>query len=173
MNTLTIATVALLLACACRERGQWHSWLGTTGARVLFWGFPVGAVSYALTGAAWPSMASGALAYVGMAVIPHGAGQNLAVAWSGPVDDGLAGINRAERMGYMATAWAARMWLIALPLAPEHPAALWLPIIGAWAAVAYLLGLYLPVFHWRLTCATEWGEFLTGLGVGAALAGAL
>lgn len=44
-----VVLTALFLAYACRERGQAHDWLGTTGARVLFWAMPVGNVVFALS----------------------------------------------------------------------------------------------------------------------------
>lgn len=161
-----VAISTVLLAASCRERGQGHSWLGTTGARILFWGIPV-ALVVALCAPALPLYAAGLVglaAFIGMALVPHGAGQNLAVPWSGPVYDGLAGINKAERLGYMAAAWVVRLYLIAAVLSIWiTDKALWLlPLAGIAAPAAYFVGLYLPKLPWRLTTATEWGEFLTG-----------
>lgn len=84
MNGFAVAAAAAaaLLACAYRERGQGHSWLGTTGARVLFWALPVGAAVYAIPPSApegigiWTAVLAGAMAYLGL-LLPHGAGQNL------------------------------------------------------------------------------------------------
>lgn len=170
-----VALAALFLAYAYRERGQGHDWLGTTGARVIFWAAPVGAVVYALPvqpnpAGVWTAVLAGAMAFIGMACIPHGAGQNLTVPWSGPVVDGLNGINKAERLGYLLAAGMCRLWLISLPLIQSHPLALWLPLAGIFTPLAYWVGLSLPKLPWRLTLATEWGEFLTGASIGTALA---
>ncbi|MBP2310485.1 hypothetical protein GBZ48_31560 [Azospirillum melinis] len=178
-----LGLAALALAIAHRERGQGHSWLGTTGARILFWALPIGATVYLLLAglaldahAALLAAACGAAAYVGMAGIPHGAGQNLLVPWSvtpttiWPEDDTLFGITRPERLGYLLTAGIVRLWLISLPLVATHPAALWLPIGGVAMPIGYLIGTRMPLLGWRLTRATEWGELLTGAGFGVAIA---
>lgn len=182
-NILWAAFAVLFLACACRERGQGHSWLGTQGSRVLFWALPVGAVVYLLlvgltldADTALVAAGCGLAAFVGMVAIPHGAGQNLRVPWSvnlgtvWPVDDTLWGIARPERLGYLLAAGTVRLWLLSLPLLPTHPAALWLPVGGVVMPLGYLLGTRMPLLGWRLTRATEWGEFLTGAGIGLALA---
>lgn len=176
---------ALVLACAHRERGQGHSWLGTQGSRVLFWGLPVSLVVYLpLAGltldvhAAMIALTCGAAAFLGMVAVPHGAGQNLMVPWAfnprtstaWPDDDSLFGITRPERLGYLLTAGIVRLWLISLPLAATHPAALWLPLGGVVMPLGYLLGTRMPLLGVRLTRATEWGEFLTGAGFGLVLA---
>jgi hypothetical protein len=180
-----LGLAAIALAIACRERGQTHSWLGTTGARLLFWGMPVAGVVYLLVAglaldaqAAPLAAACGVAAYVGMAGIPHGAGQNLQVPWSfsprsttpWPEDDTLFGITRPERLGYLLAAGIVRLWLISLPLMATHPAALWLPIGGVAMPAGYLIGTRMPLLGWRLTRATEWGELLTGAGFGVAIA---
>lgn len=180
---LSAVLSALVLAIAHRERGQGHSWLGTQGSRVLFWALPVGAVVYLLqvgltldARAAIIALACSGAAFVGMVVVPHGAGQNLKVPWVvdahtvWPDDDSLFGIGRPERLGYLLTAGIVRLWLISLPLLPTHPPALWLPLGGAFMPLGYLIGTRMPLLGWRLTLATEWGEFLTGASVGAALA---
>lgn len=168
------AMAALFLACAFRERGQGHDWIGTTGARVLFWAVPVGAVVYALPvqpnpGGVWATVLAGAMAYLGL-LLPHGAGQNLTEA---PVDyptSWTACLPLSEKLGYLAAIGIARMTLISLPLVQGHPAAPWLPLAGLAMPLAYLVGANLPPLPWRLTRPTEWGEFLTGGSVGAALA---
>ncbi|PWC89848.1 hypothetical protein TSH100_04215 [Azospirillum sp. TSH100] len=178
-----LGLAALALGIAHRERGQGHSWLGTTGARVLFWAMPVACTVYLLLAglaldahAALLAAACGAAAFAGMAGIPHGAGQNLRVPWSvdahtaWPADDSLFGITRPERLGYLLAASIVRLWLISLPLVATHPAALWLPIGGVFMPIGYLIGTRMPLLGWRLTRATEWGEFLTGAGFGAAIA---
>ncbi|PWC74066.1 hypothetical protein [Azospirillum sp. TSH64] len=185
---LSAVLSALVLAIAHRERGQSHSWLGTTGARILFWALPVvGTVYLLLAGlaldahAAMIATACGAAAFIGMAGIPHGAGQNLRVPWSfspqsttvWPEDDTLFGITRPERLGYLLTAGIVRLWLISLPLMATHPAALWLPIGGVAMPAGYLIGTGMPLLGWRLTRATEWGELLTGAGFGVAIAAVL
>lgn len=65
------------------------------------------------------------------------------------------------------------MALISLPLIPDHPRALWLPLAGLAVLLAHLLGAKLPALPWRLTQPTEWGESLTGASVGATLVLAL
>lgn len=185
-HALDLALAALALAIACRERGQGHSWLGTTGARLLFWAAPVGAVVYLLLvglvvdlSAAVVAAECAAAAFVGMAVVPHGAGQNLRVPWSvtastvWPADDTLFGITRPERFGYLLSAGVVRLWLLSLPLVASHPAASWLPAAGIVMPLGYLLGTCMPLLGVRLTRATEWGEFLTGAGMGAAIAAVL
>lgn len=182
---LSAVLSALVLAIAHRERGQGHSWLGTQGSRVLFWGLPVGLVVYLLLAgltldvhAAMIALACGAAAFIGMAGIPHGAGQNLRVPWSfspstttaWPEDDTLFGITRPERLGYLLAAGIVRLWLLSLPLMATHPTAVWLPIGGVAMPAGYLIGTRLPLLGWRLTRATEWGELLTGAGFGLAIA---
>jgi hypothetical protein len=183
-HALTLALATITLAVACRERGQGHSWLGTTGARLLFWALPVGAVVYLLLAGLALDLQAGvaaaecaALAFVGMVAIPHGAGQNLRVPWSvdahtdnWPADDSLWGITRPERLGYLLSAGVVRLWLLSLPLLSTHPAALWLPLGGVVMPLGYLLGTRMPLLGVRLTRATEWGEFLTGAGFGLVLA---
>ncbi|WP_146191600.1 hypothetical protein [Azospirillum humicireducens] len=73
----------------------------------------------------------------------------------------------------MAAVGIARLYLIALPLAHDHPAAMWLPLCGLSMVLAYLAGPQLPALPWRLTRPTEWGEFLTGAGAGAAISAVL
>lgn len=181
-----LGLAALVLAIAHRERGQGHRWLGTTGARLLFWALPVAGTIYLLL-ASWAldayaallAAACGVAAFVGMASIPHGAGQNLRVPWSldahtvWPPDDTLFGITRPERLGYLLAAGTVRLWLISLPLVATHPAAQWLPIGGVAMPLGYLLGARMPLLGVRLTRATEWGEFLTGAGFGLAIAAVL
>ncbi|MFP5515615.1 MAG: hypothetical protein ACLGJC_21325 [Alphaproteobacteria bacterium] len=170
-----VALSALFLACAYRERGQGHSWLGTTGARVLFWALPVGAAVYAIPQSApdgigiWTAVLAGAMAYLGL-LLPHGAGQNLTEAPADYPASWTACLPLSEKLGYLAVVGIARMALIALPLIPAHPLALWLPLAGLAVPLAYLAGTKLPLLPWRLTRPTEWGEFLTGASVGAALA---
>ncbi|MCM8736582.1 hypothetical protein M5E06_20865 [Azospirillum sp. A1-3] len=171
---LWAALSALLLACAFRERGQGHLWLGTTGARVLFWALPVGIVVHVVPSApnwegAWTAILAGAMAYLGL-LLPHGAGQNLTEAPADYPASWTACLPLSEKLGYLAAVGIARMALIALPLIPSHPLALWLPLAGLVMPPAYLLGGKLPALPWRLTRPTEWGEFLTGAGVGLALA---
>ena len=171
---LWVALAALFLACAFRERGQGHDWLGTTGARVLFWALPVGAVVFLLPYApnregAWTAVLAGAMAYLGL-LLPHGAGQNLTEAPSDYPASWTACLPLSEKLGYLASVGIARMALIALPLIPAYPLALWLPLAGLAVPLAYLAGTKLPTLPWRLTRPTEWGEFLTGASVGAALA---
>lgn len=171
---LWAALAALFLACAYRERGQGHSRLGTTGARVLFWAVPVGAVVYALPHpstpvGAWTAALTGAMAYLGL-LLPHGAGQNLTEAPGDYPASWTASLPLSEKLGYLAAVGIARMALIALPLIPAHPLALWLPLAGLGVPLAYLIGTKLPPLPWRLTRPTEWGEFLTGAGSGLALA---
>ncbi|MGF7177004.1 hypothetical protein [Azospirillum doebereinerae] len=166
---------ALALAAAYRERGQGHAWLGTTGARVVFWALPVGAMTFALAGppnldGARVAVLTGALAYAGMAWLPHAAGQNLTETAAAYPQSWTARISLSNKLGYLAAVGIARLALIALPLVPGHPAALWLPLAGLVLPLAYLLGARLPALPWRLTTATEWGEALSGLGIGAALA---
>lgn len=159
---LWAALSALLLACAFRERGQDHDWLGTTGARVFFWAAPVGAVVFALPvqpnpAGVWPAVLAGAMAYLGL-LLPHGAGQNLTEA---PADDPAswtAGLPLSEKLGHLAAAGIARMALLALPLIPTNPLALWLPLAGLVTPLAYLTGAKLPVLLWRLTRPTEWAS---------------
>ncbi|WP_434619165.1 hypothetical protein [Azospirillum sp. B2RO_4] len=184
MSPIVMATLsALILACAFRERGQGHNWLGTTGARLLFWALPVGAVVYLLLAglaldlpAAIAAAECGALAFLGMSAVPQGAGQNLRVPWAvdahtvWPADDSLFGITRPERLGYLLSAGVVRLWLLSLPLLSTHPAALWLPLGGVVMPLGYLIGTKMPLLGWRLTRATEWGEFLTGAGFGLVLA---
>ncbi|SMF48377.1 hypothetical protein SAMN02982917_2373 [Azospirillum oryzae] len=172
---LWVALAALFLACAYRERGQGHSWLGTTGARVLFWALPVGATVYAIPPSApdgtgiWTAVLAGAMAYLGL-LLPHGAGQNLTETPGDYPASWTAHLPLTEKLGYLAAVGIARMALIALPLIPAHPLALWLPLTGLAMPLAYLIGAKLPALPWRLTRPTEWGEFLTGASVGAALA---
>ena len=114
------------------------------------------------------AIAVGVAAFVGMAAIPHGAGQNLTVWFDKNADPSLASIGFAERLGYMASAWIVRLYIIALALWPWHGglALLLLPLAGVIAPLAYFIGLYLPALSVRLTRPTEWGEFLTGLLIG-------
>lgn len=171
---LWVALAALLLACTFRERGQVHSWLGTTGARVLFWAVPVGTVVHVVPSApngegVWAAVLAGAMAYLGL-LLPHGAGQNLTEAPTDYPASWTACLPLFEKLGYLAAVGIARMALISLPLIPGHSLALWLPLAGLAVPLAYLLGTKLPALPWRLTRPTEWGEFLTGASVGAALA---
>ncbi|MBP2297942.1 hypothetical protein [Azospirillum picis] len=168
------AVSALILACAHRERGQDHSWIGTTGARVLFWAVPVGAIVFAIPAppnpaGLWTAVLAGAAAYAGMAWLPHGVGQNLSETPADYPNSWTACVPLLEKLGYLAAVGIARKALIALPLTPDHPAALWLPLAGLSMPLAYLLGTKLPALPWRLTRPTEWGELLTGAGFGAAL----
>lgn len=171
---LWAALSALFLACAFRERGQDHDWLGTTGARVLFWAAPVGAIVFTLPvwpnpAGVWTAVLAGTMAYLGL-LLPHGAGQNLTEAPADYPASWTACLPLSEKLGYLAAVGTARMALIALPLIPTHPLALWLPLAGLFTPLAYLIGAKLPALPWRLTRPTEWGEFLTGASVGAALA---
>lgn len=168
-----VARAALFLAFAFRERGQGHDWLGTTAARVLFWAVPVGAVVFLLPYApnregVWTAVLAGAMAYLGL-LLPHGAGQNLTEAPTDYPTSWTACLPLPEKLGYLAAVGIARMVLIALPLIPGHPLALWLPLAGFAVPLAYLIGAKLPALPWRLTRPTEWGELLTGASVGAAL----
>ena len=170
---LWAALSALLLACAYRERGQGHDWLGTTGARVLFWALPVGGVVYVLPsppipGGAWTAVLAGTMAYLGL-LLPHGAGQNLTETRVDYPASWTACLPLSEKLGYLAAVGIARMALISLPLIPGRPSALWLPLAGLFMPLAYLAGTKLPTLPWRMTRPTEWGEFLTGASVGAAL----
>lgn len=174
---LALVAAPLVLACAYRERGQGHSWLGTQGARVLFWACPVALVAWGLR----PDLPPLALvlvwvaALIGMIVVPHGAGQDLNVPWeTADATTGMDRIARAERLGYLWLAGAVRLLLLAAALWP------WVPLPPGWALLGglalpagYWLGLYLPRLRWRLMLATEWGEFLSGAGIGLALAIAL
>lgn len=141
---------------------------------MLFWGVPVGLLAFLLSPAItwWGAVLVGFAAFIGMTAVPHGAGQNLAVWFDPKADPALANISFNERLGYLASAWSVRLYLIALALWPWHGglALLLLPLCGVLAPLAYFLGLYLPKLPWRLTAATEWGEFLAGLFVGLAIA---
>ena len=131
---LWAALSALFLACAFRERGQGHDWLGTTGARVIFWAAPVSAVVFALPvqpnpGGVWGAVLAGAMAYLGL-LLPHGAGQNLTEASGDYPASWTASLPRSEKLSYLVVVGIARMALISLPLIPGHPTALWLRLAG-------------------------------------------
>lgn len=175
-----LALSALFLACAFRERGQDHDSLGTTGARALFWALPVAADVYLLLAgltldraAAITAAQCGALAFAGMAWLPHSAGQNLTETPADYPASWTARISLPNKLGYLAAVGIARLYLIALPLAHDHPAAMWLPLGGLSMVLAYLAGTRMPALPWRLTRPTEWGEFLTGAGAGAAIGAVL
>ncbi|MCM8738275.1 hypothetical protein M5E06_29545 [Azospirillum sp. A1-3] len=139
---------------------------------MLSWALPVGAVVSAIStapAAGWTAVLTGAMAYLGL-LLPHGAGQNLTEAPTDYPASWTACLPLSEKLGYLAAVGIARMALISLPLIPDHPSALCLPLTGLAMPLAYLLGTKLPALPWRLTRATEWGEFLTGASVGAALA---
>ena len=103
-------------------------------------------------------------------LLPHGVGQNLTEARTDYPASWTACLPLSEKLGYLAAVGIARMALLAVPLIPAHPLALWLPLAGLGMPLAYLFGAKLPALPWRLTRPTEWGEFLTGASVGAALA---
>ena len=163
--------VSTLLACGYRERGQHHSWLGTQGARMLFWATPVTLAVFILRPdlpwLAYPTVWMAAL--LGMILVPHGVGQDLTVPWVTPDSetDGMKRIARPERMGYLWLAGVVRLLLIATALYPWVTPVPGFSTLGGLALpLGYLAGVYLPKLPWRLTTHTEWGEFLSGLLLG-------
>lgn len=176
-NWLTVAVVSIVLLFACRERGSAHSWIGTQGARALFWGVPVAGVVWWLT----PALPLEALARVwvaaalGFALLPHGAGQDLAVPWVTPDNArGMDRIARAERLGYL---WLAGMGRLVFLAGALHPWILlppvWMALGGLAMPVGYLAALVMPTLPWRFRTAQEWGEGLYGLLLGPVLTVAL
>lgn len=173
----TVSSVSIILLFACRERGSTHSWIGTQGARALFWGVPVSGIAWWLA----PALPLEALARVWMAaalgfvLLPHGAGQDLAVPWITPDDArGLDRIARAERLGYL---WLAGMGRLVFLAGALHP---WIQLPPAWIALGglampagYLAALVMPPLPWRFRSAQEWGEGLYGLLLGPVLTIAL
>lgn len=98
-----VALAAIVLACAFREHGQGHDWLGTTWACVLFWALPVGAVVYVLSppyplGGAWTAALVGTMAVLGL-MLPHGVGQNLTEAPADYPASWTAGLPLSEKLG--------------------------------------------------------------------------
>lgn len=173
-----LAMVSILLAAAYRERGSEHDWLGTQGARMLFWASPV-------TAAVWwlqPDLPLEALvrvwlaALLGMILLPHGAGQQLAgVPWSTPdTASGMDRIARPERLGYLWLAGLGRLAFLAAALDPWVliPAG-WMILGGLALPAGYLAGLAMPALPWRLRKPEEWGEFLSGGCLGLPLTLAL
>ena len=161
-----LLALCLLTACAHRERGSEHDWLGTHGARALFWATP-------LTAAVWwlaPTLPWEALARVwaawmlGMVLFPHAAGQNLAETPAAYPWSWTAKLKRSQKLGYLWIAGLGRLVLFAWAVEP------WLPLSHGWAVLGglympagYLLGLLPPALPWRLRTEGEWGEFLAGL----------
>lgn len=110
-----LATSALFLAYAFRERGQGHDSLGTTAARALFWALPVAVDVYLLlTGltldraAAITAAECGALAFAGMAWLPHAAGQSLTETPADYPASWTARISPPNKLGYLAAVGIAR-----------------------------------------------------------------
>jgi hypothetical protein len=173
---------ALILGAACRERGTAHKNFGTQKARAIIWGLPV-ALVYIFVHWLSTSMLDTQTglyvwcgAYLGFALAPHGAGQDLNVPWTTSDDetDGFKRMARPERMGYLMTAWLCRGYFVALPLwlsGGYTEAMLVVPLVaGLMAPLAYLAGLVAPKLPiTRLDEATEWGELLSGAGFGLAM----
>ncbi|PWC48132.1 hypothetical protein TSA6c_16990 [Azospirillum sp. TSA6c] len=171
-----LLALCLLTACAHRERGSEHDWLGTQGARALFWACPLtAAVWWLVPGLPWDALVRVWLAwFLGMVLLPHAAGQNLPETPAAYPASWTAKIPRPQKLGYLWLAGMGRLVLFAWAIEP------WLPLSAGWSALGglympagYLLGLLPPALPWRLRSEGEWGEFLAGLLVGPVLFAAL
>ncbi|MBP2302509.1 hypothetical protein [Azospirillum picis] len=170
-HALDQAVIIILAALCHRERGATHSWLGTQGARALFWATPMTlCVWYLRQDVPWEALARVWLAWLlGMVLLPHGAGQGLAgIPWKAPESaTGMDRIARPERLGYLWLAGLGRLLAVAWALEP------WVPLSAGWSVLGglampagYLLGLLPPALPWRLRTEQEWGEVLAGGGIG-------
>lgn len=177
----TIVLGSAFLFAMHRERGQEHGWIGTQAARALFWATPVTLLVAWLVPDVWPAWSwqmsewdplirVWLAAMLGMALLPHSAGQNLvetpaAYPWSW-----TAKIPKPQKLGYLWLAGIARLQLIAWALEPSLilPAS-WSVVGGLSVPAGYLLGTVMPPLRWRLTSKGEWGEAFAGAGYGLAL----
>lgn len=155
----------ILAAILFRLRGMSHPWLGTQGARFLFWAIPLGlyfGILYPFTGllpfhhldiaisTVWYAVA----AWIGLVIVPWGQWMN--------VRDLYEFIGMSGR-GFLVT---LPVYLLGLLLGHNH----WEFLIAGFSmGLCYALGYYMPKIGKHLQGHTEWGEFWFGFVLGVAL----
>jgi hypothetical protein len=118
-----LLALCLLTACAHRERGSEHDWLGTQGSRALFWATPLtAAVWWLLPDLPWDALVRVWLAWMlGMVLFPHAAGQNLAETPAAYPWSWTAELKRSQKLGYLWIAGLGRLVLFAWAVEPWVP----------------------------------------------------
>jgi hypothetical protein len=143
-----------------RLRGMHHSWLGTQGARFMFWCIPMALLSYLLFNLPVWAGAVSALAYwLGLIVMPWGKwfdlGHNNGKFWPDFFFLSLRGVFVTAPAGLLIWYFSPLGWVFAL--------------CGIMMGVCYALGWKLPTMANWLNRGPELGELIFGSWIGFVL----
>ncbi len=139
----------LLTAALFRLRGMHHSWLGTQGARILFWAFPMALITTLLFNLGYvPFFVFFVSYFISLVICDWGEYFTVDTPYK---------LAEMSKEGFFITAIPG-LYLTSF----NAQAGLLLAFSGCLAGLAYKAGHYLPKWMGQ----TEWGELITGLVIG-------